>query len=210
MVAAPVFSGWDPGRSLVQSSGVLGLGTRAVGRSAVRRKASGSVKDRSIGVDGMTRTANVSTGPRVWLRRLVLTGAAVAVATQLSGYDLLLVAAVSALMVATVKGLQLEVSRSRRKAIGGREPLAPALPARARGTASPAMSVAVSTSDTEPSQSLRVLRSPDVGDSGTSTQTTSPEPAGRDPKPAVPGSQRGRLTRRRGSVRGGRRRRTRT
>ena len=44
------FFGLRPGRSLVQSSGVLGLGTRAVGRSAVRRKASGSVKDRSIGV----------------------------------------------------------------------------------------------------------------------------------------------------------------
>ena len=136
----------------------------------------------------MTRTANVSTGPRVWLRRLVLTGAAVAVATQLSGYDLLFVAAVSALMVATVKGLQLEVSRSRRKAIGGREPLAPALPARARGTASPAMSVAVSTSDTEPSRSLRVLRTPDVGGSGTSAQGASPERFGARRQGEFPGS----------------------
>ena len=157
----------------------------------------------------MTRTANVSTGPRVWLRRLVLTGAAVAVATQLSGYDLLVVAAVSALMVATVKGLQLEVSRSRRKAIGGREPFAPALPTRARGTASPAMSVAVSTSDTEPSRSLRVLRTPDVGGSGTSAQGASPDAAGRDAR-ANSQDRTGRLRSRRGIVRRGRRRRTRT
>ena len=144
----------------------------------------------------MTPTAGVSSGRRVWLRRLILTTAGVAIATRLSSYDLLIVAAVSALMVATVKGLQLEVSRSRRKAIGGGEPFAPALPPRARDTASPAVSVAVSASDTAPSRGLRVLRSPDVGDSGTSPQTTSPDPAGRDPKPAVPGSQRGRLTRR--------------
>ena len=156
----------------------------------------------------MTRTANVSTGPRVWLRRLVLTGAAVAVATQLSGYDLLVVAAVSALMVATVKGLQLEVSRSRRKAIGGREPFAPALPTRARGTASPAMSVAVSTSDTE-SRSLRVLRTPDVGGSGTSVQGARPDAAGRDAG-ANSQDRTGRLRSRRGIVRRGRRRRTKT
>ena len=137
----------------------------------------------------MTRTANVSTGPRVWLRRLVLTGAAVAVATQLSGYDLLVVAAVSALMVATVKGLQLEVSRSRRKAIGGREPFAPALPARARGTASPAMSVAVSTSDTEPSRSLRVLRTPDVGGSGPALKSE-PRRFGARRQGEFPGSHR--------------------
>ena len=103
-----------------------------------------------------------------------------AIATRLSSYDLLIVAAVSALMVATVKGLQLEVSRSRRKAIGGREPFAPALPARARGTASPAMSVAVSTSDTESSRSLRVLRTPDVGGLGTRVQGASPDASGRD------------------------------
>ena len=158
----------------------------------------------------MTPTADVSTGPRVWLRRLVLTGAAVAIATQLSSYDLLIVAAVSALMVATVKGLQLEVSRSRRKAIGGREPFAPALPARARGTASPAMSVAVSTSDTEPSRSLRVLRTPDVGGSGTRAQGASPDASGRDARANSQDRTGRRLRSRRGIVRGGRRRRTRT
>ena len=158
----------------------------------------------------MTPTAGVTSGRRVWLRRFILATAAVAIATRLSSYDLLIVAAVSALMVATVKGLQLEVSRSRRKAIGGREPFAPALPPRARDTASRAMSVAVSTSDTAPSRGFRVLRSPDVGDSGTSTQTVSPKPVGRDPKPAVPGSQRSRLRSRRGSARRRRRRSSRT
>ena len=84
----------------------------------------------------MTPTAGVTSGPRSSLRRFIRATAAVAVATRLSSHDLLIVAVVSALMVAAVKGLQVEASRSRRKAILGRAPSAPPLPPR-RDTASP-------------------------------------------------------------------------
>ena len=107
--------------------------------------------------------------PRLWRRRLIVAGAIgtlaiVAASTgsvktiPLSGGDLLVVTAVVALMLVTVKGLERQVSRSRRKTIAVRARSAHAPTPRPSGRARPSLSMAPSTSETESPGAPRVVR----------------------------------------------------
>ena len=125
--------------------------------------------------------------PRLWRRRLIVAGAigtlAIVAASKtipLSGGDLLVVTAVVALMLVTVKGLERQVSRSRRKTIAVRARSAPSPTPRLAGRARPSLSMAPSTSETESPGAPRVVRVQRAAGSGASTRGADPGATGRD------------------------------
>jgi hypothetical protein len=119
----------------------------------------------------------------------------------LNGDDLLAVAAVSVLMVSTVKVLEWRVSRARRRVMAVRAPFAPTRPPTAPATASAAMTMAAASKDEAASSTAPgVLRVQRAETSGTDAREAIFGAAGSDTTPADPQDHTERLRHRRSNL----------